>query len=260
MDLAGVLGAEFGPVELLAEDGISQVFRGTGSAGPVAVKVCRWPAAGAGERFGAEVRRMTELSAAGWLVPLLGSGFGPGGHAYVAMRVCAGGSIERYLPLPVTVACEVVATVGRAVAALHEAGVVHGRITPRKILVERDGTPVLGLFGVGAVTAVPPHVVIDGKLSIAYLAPEIVHGHRPSARADVYGLGAVLHGLITGAAPHAAASVLEEIELRREPVPAHPAVPDGLMSVIRRATRVEPGERYRDVAELIGSVDQRRDG
>src|SRR5688572_18280964 len=88
MDLAPALGARFGPVELLAEDGVSQVYRTAG--GTEALKVCRGPTPPAARpRFATEVRRMTELSAGGRLVPLLGSGLLPGGQAYVTMRRCA---------------------------------------------------------------------------------------------------------------------------------------------------------------------------
>lgn len=260
MDLAAALRDTVGPVELLAEDGTSQVFRGAGPDGPVAIKVCRWPAQGvqALTRFATEVRRLTKLSDDGCLVPLLGSGVLPDGHAYVVMRLCEGGSIDKYLPLPVGVACDVMATIGRAVAALHEAGVVHGAITPRKIIVRRDGTPQLGLFGVDAVTRPPAHVVIDGTISLAYVAPEIVHGRRPEPGADVYSLGAVLYGLLTGRPPHFPPDrdpgLMEQVELMRLPAPAHPAVPAGLLSVIGKALRFEADERYRDADEFVGEV------
>ncbi|MEV4508106.1 hypothetical protein AB0K00_04005 [Dactylosporangium sp. NPDC049525] len=69
----------------------------------MAVKACRWPTRGVADlaRFDAEIRDMTRLSAEGCLVPLLGSGLLRAGRAYVVMRLCAGGSIEKYLPLPV---------------------------------------------------------------------------------------------------------------------------------------------------------------
>ncbi|WP_327007521.1 protein kinase [Dactylosporangium sp. NBC_01737] len=264
MEVGAALSEEFGAVELLAEDGTSQVFRGTSEDGPVAVKVSRWPMQGVKELlcFGAEVRQMIALSAEGHLVPVLRCGFLPDGHPYVVTRLCAGGSVDRFMPLPGAVACEVVGTVGRAVAGLHRAGVVHGGIRPSKILVGRDGTAQLGLFGVDAVTAVPSHVVggvlVQGVLSIAYLAPEIVYGTGRVPSADVYSLGAVLYGLITGRAPYCPPdrelSVGEQVGMLRRPVPENPAVPGGLLAVIRKAMRFEAGERHGDVDELIGEV------
>ncbi len=260
MDLAAALRELFGPVELLAEDGVSQVFRAEGVDGPVAVKVCRWPTrdAKALDRFAREVRRMERLAGDGHLVPLRRSGILPGGQAYVAMRLCAGGSIGRYAPLPVAVACEVVETVGRRVAALHAAGTVHGAITPAKILVGRDGTPILGLFGVDAVARPSPYAVINGTIPVAYLAPEVLYA-RPAERAtDVYSLGAVLYGLLTGRPPRfppdREPSLADQLKLIGEPLPAHPAVPDGLLPLIRRAMRLEPAARHREVAEFVDDV------
>jgi serine/threonine protein kinase len=261
MDVGAALGELFGSVELLHEDGVSQVFRVEDA--PVAVKVCSWPTRGEKDftRFAEEVRHVTKLSEGGCLVPLLGSGFVGDGHAYVAMRWCAGGSIDRYLPLPVDAACEVVATIGQAVAGLHAAGAVHGRITPRKILLDRDGMPRLGLFGVDAVARPSPYVVINGTISIAYHAPEVLSGLRldpTQHRADVFSLGAVLYALLTGRPPHFPPdrdlSIHEEFKLIGAPPPPHPAVPSELLTVIRRAMRHEARERHRDVAELVEEI------
>ena len=262
MEVVAALQDVFGPLELLHEDGVSQVFRVAEADDPVAVKVCLWPTKEekAFARFEREVRHVTKLSEDGCLVPLLGSGF-VGGHAYVAMRWCAGGSIETFLPLPVTVACEVVETIGRAVGRLHEAGTVHGRITPRKILVDRDGTARLGLFGVDAVARPSPYVVINGTLTLAYHALEVLSGFGPDPtqhRADVFSLGAVLYALLTGRPPHFPPdrdlTVHEEFKLLGVPPPPHPAVPAELLTVICRSMRPDAGERHRDVAEFVASV------
>jgi serine/threonine protein kinase len=262
MDLEAVVRAELGAVQLLHEDGVSQVF-GTDSR---AVKVCRWPTVGERDfaRFADEVRRMTALSRAGLLVPLLGSGFLPGDLAYVVMRRCEGGSIERYLPLPVDVARDVVATVGRALTALHEAGVVHGVLTPRKILVSRDGTPRLGLFGVDAVARPSPYAVISGTLNLTYVAMERLRSLPGTPATDVFSLGAVLYGLLAGHPPHfppdRELSMHEQFKLLGVPPPAHPAVPAGLLAVIRRAMRTEPAERQPDVASFLADVQATSDG
>ena len=92
-----------------------------------------------------------------------------------------------------------VAALGAAVAAtladLHDQGVVHGRLDARRILIGRQGQPVLcGLAppaGPGEIDALPADdVAALGRVLRALLAPMGATG--PSARATLASLGSVL--------------------------------------------------------------------
>ena len=107
-----------------------------------------------------------------------------------------------------------------ALAFAHSRGVIHCDIKPDNIIVEDFGAVYLMDWGLarlvaGAGTgktavAVSPEVwaaVSSGGVigTPAFMSPEQARGDadRLDARTDVFGLGAVLHAIITGRAPHA---------------------------------------------------------
>jgi len=98
-----------------------------------------------------------------------------------------------------------VADVGRdlcqALDAVHRSGLVHGDVKANNVIRE-DGTGriVLMDFGTGRMAEGHPE---DGRLAGTplYLAPEVLGGREPDARADVYSTGVLLYYLATGAFP-----------------------------------------------------------
>jgi serine/threonine-protein kinase len=86
----------------------------------------------------------------------------------------------------------------RATAYIHERGILHRDIKPANIFLRDGRQPVLVDFGLAK--AVSPDVTAlteSGQVvgTPSYLAPEVLQGTPPSARADVYSLGLVLYEL-----------------------------------------------------------------
>ena len=105
-------------------------------------------------------------------------------------------------PLAPVDAAAVGAHVATALAAAHDAGIVHRDVSPGNVLLGEDGAVKLTDFGIsravddGAVTRTGPFAGTP-----AYLAPEVAHGTAPTAASDVFSLGATLYAAVEGESP-----------------------------------------------------------
>jgi tRNA A-37 threonylcarbamoyl transferase component Bud32 len=117
--------------------------------------------------------------------------------------------LHEYGTLPPADVAAIGAQVAAALAAAHEAGVVHRDVKPDNILVAHRPTPgtpgplvKLTDFGIShAVTA--PAITATEVLTgtPAYFAPETARGEGTDARTDVYSLGASLYAATEGHPP-----------------------------------------------------------
>ncbi|HVV87229.1 MAG TPA: protein kinase [Kofleriaceae bacterium] len=118
----------------------------------------------------------------------------------------------------------VIAAIARAVidglASAHAAGLVHGAIHPRSVLVERDGGVRLtdlavGFAAMSAAAAGSESMPLRGLSG--FVSPEVALGDAPTAAADVYGVGALMYAMMTGdhpAGPMSTTPALERLVLR----------------------------------------------
>src|SRR5262249_13678898 len=151
------------------------------------------------------------------------------GRSYFAMRLLAGGSLDKHLGRYAAAprdAARLVATIADAVHYSHQRGVIHRDLKPANILFDERGEPHVADFGLAKRLAGGAGTSRSGVVGTpAYMAPEQADGSRgPSTVAtDVYGLGAVLYALLTGRAPFGGSSALETIWRVREEPPEPPS-------------------------------------
>ena len=189
------------------------------------------------------------------------------GKYFLAMKFFAGGSLARregagkFSP---HAAAKLVATVARAVHYAHQRGILHRDIKPGNILLDEAGEPHLADFGlaklVGRDSAITRTAAIMGTPS--YMAPEQAAGRTReiTTAADVYGLGAVLYDLLTGAPPFAGATTLETIRAVQEDEPVRPALRNSavdrdLETICLKCLEKIPARRYGSADALAGDLD-----
>jgi hypothetical protein len=137
----------------------------------------------------------------------------------------------------------------QALAAIHQAGLRHGDVKLANIMRERGGRIVLLDFG--AARPVRWAQARDAGISGSplYLAPEVLEGRAPDAKADLYALGVCLYRLVSAAYPIDAS---ELAELRRQhqlggAVPLRDRradLPPSFVAAVTRAIAVDPAQRH----------------
>ena len=107
---------------------------------------------------------------------------------------------ENKQPIAVPIIANWSVQLAKALAALHDAGVIRRELNPTNILVRAaDGTLMLTDFELAKLSGNLP-TVSSQWLDDPYRAPEIGAGE-PTAAADIYSWGRILSGLLAGVLP-----------------------------------------------------------
>ncbi|MGW0179510.1 serine/threonine-protein kinase [Nocardia sp. NPDC003345] len=128
------------------------------------------------------------------------------GQPWLVMEYMNAPSLASRLNLDGTMGPLEVARIGAqaaaALAAAHDAGIVHRDVKPANLLVGDDGTVKITDFGISRATG-DVTVTATGFLAgtPAYLAPEVARGEEPKSASDVFALGSTLYHAHTGRPP-----------------------------------------------------------
>ncbi len=221
------------------------------------------------ERFQAEVDVLARLQHAG-IAQVLEAGVEADGTAWFAMELLAEATpITRHATqtaLDAKGRLRLFLQVCAAVHHAHQRGVIHRDLKPANILVLPDGVAKVIDFGIArTLDADRTAQTLAGELlgTLAYMSPEQVEGRETDVRTDVYGLGVVLHELLTGNQPFALAELPLTAACRviceQDPPTASlhcPGSPRELDWILLRALRKEPEARYASVAEFAADVQR----
>ena len=238
---------------------------------PVAIKVLDSPlrdddAVAAFER---ECRTMGAIWDHPNIVPVYASAFTTEGRPCIVMKLFHEGSyfqvLRRSGPIPIEELLLVGVKISGALAAAHEAGIIHGDVKPHNIFKSRFGEPALGDFGIA--TFVGQHSTNAPRgLSVHYAAPDLVEGE-PGPNADQYSLAATIFTLAVGTRPFelpgdSSGDTNTQVLLRvlGAETPWLPdTFPQQLRNVIRRAMDRDPDLRYdnlNDLSTALAEVEQ----
>jgi serine/threonine protein kinase len=237
----------------------------------IALKVFLRTAAEDWQRFQAEVQNAQAL-----VSPYIVRTYSPFRResvAWIEMELVDGPDLRHELamrstPFILAEALSVGAAVAHALAAAHEAGVLHRDVKPANVLLPSSRRPVakLGDFGTSRLAGAA-RITHTGLLAGTpqFVAPEVVAGSSAGPAADVYGLMLCVHLMLSGnrfpfdVAPDAPVAQWLKAHTDAPVIPImvfNPAVPPSVAALLGRGLAKDPAQRP-SAAEVATALEGR---
>jgi len=147
----------------------------------------------------------------------------------------------------------------RALAAVHQAELIHRDIKAQNVMRASDGGRII-LMDFGAGEFIKERSASSrGQGTPLYLAPEILAGEDASVQTDIYAVGVLLFYLVTGGFPVRAASIADLIDAhkrgeRRRLRDGRPDLPPSFVSIVERAIDPDPARRFASAGEMEAAL------
>jgi eukaryotic-like serine/threonine-protein kinase len=166
-------------------------------------------------------------------------------------------------------AVERAAQIAAALAAAHEAGIIHRDIKPDNVMVRRDGLVKVLDFGLAKLTEPAPGVNYSQASTLArnnteagvvigtprYMSPEQARGEKVDAQTDIFSLGVMLYEMLTGQPAFRGSSAIEVMNaiLKEEPAEISETkakISPQLEKIVRRCLEKKPERRFQSTSDL----------
>ncbi len=162
--------------------------------------------------------------------------------------------IKKLAPFSKSVSVQTVVSILEGLGAIHEAGIIHGDLSAKNIVIGADGSARLQLAGIWEAYS---HSQTAGQVVLpsmaAYLAPEVSSGGLPSKQSDVYAVGILLYELLCGHLPYTAETPLAmafKHATVATPILSSNDAPEVLIQIVKKAMDKDPSQRYANALEM----------
>ncbi|MGH9005954.1 MAG: serine/threonine protein kinase, partial [Acidimicrobiia bacterium] len=160
---------------------------------------------GARQRFDGAAAGARRLAAHPSVLTIHDWGHGDDGSPWVVTDPQPPETIDTLLriqgPLPVEQALRIGVLVAGALETAHRAGVVHGDLSPARLVLGPQGEPLVADIGLAEFSDFPGFGALHNP--IRYFAPpEVLERTGVSPASDAYSLATTVYALLTGGAPH----------------------------------------------------------
>jgi hypothetical protein len=193
------------------------------------------------------------------------------GAMFIVMELLHGADLASLLEehpggLPVERAVDYGLQLADALAYAHGKGIIHRDLKPANLFLENPGRLKICDFGIARdENAAPGERTTETTESAAllgtpaYMAPERWRGERATASSDLYAVGCVLYGMLTGGPPFQARTMHALIEQHLRDVPVPPAdliaaIPPALDELALALLAKDPRQRPARAADVAGAL------
>lgn len=252
-----VVGGRFEVLEVEHVDALGEVLRATDQKTGKGIRLRMLAPPLVEGEVGKSIRKECRAAAAlahPSILTTYGVGSGPGGSMFVATEAVDGSPLSEIIArrkaegksgqLSLRAAYNVVAHVCKALSYAHPQ-TFHGTLRPSVVWLTRGGRVKVGDFGVSSEIVRHLGAKALGPSEQAALAPEVKSGRAPTARSDIFGLGAILYQLLTGRSP---------AEGFVSPSQAHPDATPAIDAVLMRCLATNPQGRFGSADELRAAL------
>jgi len=191
--------------------------------------------------------------------------------AYLVMEYLHGESLfqrlEREEQLKIGIALQIGLQIAEALDYMHSRALVHCDIKPENVFLCSDRLggsegEAVKIIDFGLSRSMARDALLDAREvggTPAYAAPEQLAGVAPQPSMDIYGVGVLLYGMITGWPPFtgSAQEILEAKRTREPPRPSERlghSLDDRLESLLVRCLTRDPARRPASMAQLIAEL------
>ena len=185
------------------------------------------------------------------------------GVLFLIMEYLEGRSLEKLLDgqnlLPIETVIPMYDQVCSALDHAHQRGIVHRDVKPANIMILDNGFVKVTDFGIAKMASLG--VTQAGQVlgTPTYMSPEQIKGREVDGRSDIFSLGIILYGLVTGEMPFTGQNVTTVIYkiVNENPIPPREldaTIHPGLSYVVCKALAKSPDERYQTCRELADDL------
>jgi eukaryotic-like serine/threonine-protein kinase len=148
-------------------------------------------------------------------------------------------------------------SIGRALAAAHDVGIVHRDVKPSNVLIDERGRPLLVDFGLAERSSAAPPTTGDHVVgTLPYMAPEQHRGALADVCADQYAFAVSLYEALTGRRPFAGPHRAMLDAKDHAEYPRLTEVPGEIRRAIARALAPGPRDRFSSMHELVRALER----
>ncbi|CAK0770742.1 eukaryotic-like serine/threonine-protein kinase [Gammaproteobacteria bacterium] len=187
------------------------------------------------------------------------------GSPYLVFEFVDGISLKEYLrkngPLPISRSLGLIGQILEGIANAHENHILHGDLSPRNILVDRNGTPRIMDFGIARFIGSRQSSTYGMWGSLSYMSPEHFNNSPLSEKSDIFALGLILFEMLINQPVIQADNEFAIINA----IANHPIDPPSVRNsgldkslddIVMRALEKDPNARYPDAESMRKAIDE----